>query len=294
MTSIIEIKDLHKKFGKFEALRGLSLTAEKGEILGFVGPNGAGKSTTIRTILGELHATSGEVKVFGLDAFRDAVEIHKRLAYVPGEVNLWKNLSGGEVVDFFLKLSHNYDKARVEDLYKKFDFDPKKKVKSYSKGSRQKIALIAALARDVDLYVFDEPTSGLDPLMERVFQDEVFALKNQGKTIFLSSHILSEVEHLCDRVAIIREGEIIEAGTLDELRGIMNPLVTIATNQQPVGDIPGATDVKYDGDKVTFSISTADYSKAIDFLNGFGIKKVETALPSLEDLFIHHYDAKGE
>ena len=222
--AVIETHDLVKAFGKLRALDGLDLSVEGGQVFGFIGPNGAGKTTTIRTLLGVYKATSGTAEVFGKNAWTDAVGIHEKVAYVPGDVNLWPNMSGGEVIDFFLRLRDGSGPAfadaqtRREELLKNFELDPTKKCRSYSKGNRQKVALVAALASDVDLYIFDEPTSGLDPLMEKVFQNYVAQIKAAGKTIFLSSHILSEVERLCDTVGIIRKGKLVEHGTLEELR----------------------------------------------------------------------------
>lgn len=210
--SLLITKNLTKKFGSFTALKNVNLEVKEGEVFGFIGPNGAGKSTTIRILLGILKATAGEAKIFGLDAWKDAVEIHKRIAYVPGDVNLWPNLTGGEVIDFFIKLRGANPKGRRDELIERFALDPTKKCRTYSKGNRQKVALIAAFSSDADLYIFDEPTSGLDPLMERTFQEYVLEVKKEGKSVFLSSHILSEVERLCDRIGIIREGEIIETG----------------------------------------------------------------------------------
>src|SRR5699024_3002546 len=206
---VIELKNVKKSFSDFEALRGIDLTLNSGEILGFIGPNGAGKTTTIRLILGLIKGT-GTCKVFGLDAWNDSVEIHKNLSYIPGDVNLWPNLTGGEIIDFFLKLRNQKDMSYKNELIERFDLDPRKKCKTYSKGNKQKLALISALSADVDLYIFDEPTSGLDPLMESIFQEEVKKLKDRGKAILLSSHILSEVEKLCDTINIIKDGRIIE------------------------------------------------------------------------------------
>lgn len=216
--TVLKTTNLTKKFGGFTALDGVNIELNEGEVFGFIGPNGAGKSTAIRVLLGILKATEGDVKIFGLEAWKDAVEIHKRIAYVPGDVNLWPNLTGGEVIDLFVKLRGATTKSRREELIKKFDLDPTKKCGTYSKGNRQKVALIAALSSDADLYILDEPTSGLDPLMEKVFQECVMDAKRAGKTVLLSSHILSEVEKLCDRVGIIRQGKIIETGSLRELR----------------------------------------------------------------------------
>jgi ABC-2 type transport system ATP-binding protein len=215
---MIDIMNLTKNFGKFTALDGINLAVKEGEVFGYIGPNGAGKTTTIRVLLGILQATQGGAKVFGMDAWKDAVEIHRRIAYVPGDVNLWPNLTGGEVIDLFVKLRGKHDKAKRELLLEKFDLDPAKKCRTYSKGNRQKVALVAAFASDADLFILDEPTSGLDPLMMEIFVDQVQELKNQGKGIFLSSHILSEVERLCDRVGIIMKGKLLKTGTLGELK----------------------------------------------------------------------------
>ena len=218
---IIEVQDLVKHFGKVEALRGISFQVNPGEVFGFIGNNGAGKSTTIRILLGILHATSGTASVFGKDAWEDPVAIHRRLAYVPGDVNLWANLTGGEVIDLFVSLrggKTNTDELRKrrEDLIKKFELDPTKRCRTYSKGNRQKVALIAAFASDVELYLLDEPTSGLDPIMGQVFEECVREKKQQGKTFLLSSHIMTEVRDLADRVAVIRKGLLVEAGAQTE------------------------------------------------------------------------------
>lgn len=218
--SILQTHNLTKKFGKFTALDRVNLELSKGEIYGFIGPNGAGKTTTIRILLGILKATAGSATIFGMDAWRDAVEIHKRLAYVPGDVSLWSNLTGGEVIDLFVKLRASGNKSKRDELIERFELDPSKKCRTYSKGNRQKVALIAALAAGAELYILDEPTSGLDPLMERVFQECIMEIKKEGKSVLLSSHILSEVEKLCDKVSIIRQGQIIETGTLEESKCI--------------------------------------------------------------------------
>ena len=218
MSSVIEITNLTKKFGKVTALNQINLTVRPGEVFGFIGPNGAGKTTTIRTILGILKATAGSVKVFQKDAWYDAVKLHKKIAYVPGDVNLWSNLTGGEVIDLFVQLRGKHNAKRRAELIAKFELDPTKKCGTYSKGNRQKVALVAALASDVDLYILDEPTSGLDPLKEQIFRDEIQRLKDAGKTVFLSSHILREVELLCDRVGIIKEGKIVQVGVVSEMK----------------------------------------------------------------------------
>jgi len=216
---VIEIKQLVKKFGKFTALDGVDFELDEGQVHAYLGPNGAGKTTTIRVLLGILRATSGSVSMFGKDAWKHSVELHKRLAYVPGEVNLWGNLTGGEVIDLMLSLRKpdKHHKERRELFLKRFELDPSKKCHTYSKGNRQKVALVAALASDAELFVFDEPSSGLDPLMEKVFQDIVLELKKDGKSVLLSSHILSEVEKLADKISIIRNGKIIQSGTMDEI-----------------------------------------------------------------------------
>jgi ABC-2 type transport system ATP-binding protein len=209
---------LTKRFGKFTALDNICLEIGEGEVFGYVGPNGAGKTTTIRTLLGILQATSGSVSVFGKDAWKEAVEIHRRIAYVPGDVNLWANLTGGEVIDLFVSLRGKSDKAKRDRLLEIFDLDPTKKCRTYSKGNRQKVALVAAFASDADLFILDEPTSGLDPLMGEMFVEQVLEIKRAGKSVLLSSHILSEIERLCDRVGVIMKGRLIKTGALDELK----------------------------------------------------------------------------
>jgi ABC-2 type transport system ATP-binding protein len=218
MSAIIQIEGLKKSFGKFVTLNGVDMTVNEGEVHAFLGPNGAGKSTTIRCLLGVLKASAGEIKLFGQDAWKDAVELHKRLAYVPGDVNLWGNLTGGEVIDLFLSFrGAKYDKARREHFLQRFELDPTKKCRTYSKGNRQKVVLVSALVSDVELYVLDEPTSGLDPLLEKVFQDCVKELRNKGRSVLLSSHIMSEVEKLADKVSIIKEGKIVLNGLMNEI-----------------------------------------------------------------------------
>jgi ABC-2 type transport system ATP-binding protein len=222
---IITINNLTKRFGKVRALHNVSFTVEQGEVFGFLGPNGAGKSTTIRTVLGMIKPNAGNVQVFGLDAFKEVKQIHKRIAYVPGDVNLWGNLTGGQVIDMFIKLKSgkggklNQEQRRSKNYFiDVFELDPTKKCRTYSKGNRQKVALVAAFASEGELLIFDEPTSGLDPIMEKRFQEHVLHDKKQGKTILLSSHILSEVDALADRIGIIREGEMIEVGRLEDIK----------------------------------------------------------------------------
>ena len=235
MTAAIDMAGVVKRFGAVTALDGLDLRVETGEVHGFLGPNGSGKSTTIRVLLGLMRTDSGTTRVLGQDAWRDAVEIHRRLAYVPGEVNLWPNLSGGEVIDLLGRLRGGLDTGRRDELMARFDLDPRKKGRSYSKGNRQKVAIIAALASDVELLVLDEPTTGLDPLMEAVFQDCVNAERDRGRTVLLSSHILSEVEALCDRVSIIRSGRVVETGTLTQLRHLTRTAVSAELSTVPTG-----------------------------------------------------------
>ncbi|MCL1987305.1 MAG: ABC transporter ATP-binding protein [Firmicutes bacterium] len=289
---MIAINNVTKKFGNFTALKGINLNVAEGEVFAYIGPNGAGKSTTIRVLLGILQATSGDAKLFGKDAWSDALEIHKRIAYVPGDVNLWPNLSGGEVIDLFVSLRGKHDKARRERLIKDFNLDPTKKCRTYSKGNRQKVALIAAFASDVDLYILDEPTSGLDPLMEQVFQDNVMEEKNKGKGVFLSSHIMSEVERLCDRVGIIREGEIVEVGTLDSLRRLTRYNVNVSTANAIEGldKLQGIYNITKQADSLAFDVDVAEMGKVFSHINNFGIIKLASVPPTLEDLFMQHYE----
>lgn len=290
MENIIEIKDLRKKYGKFEALKGVDLTLGKSEILGFIGPNGAGKTTTIRIILGMLKS-EGNVKVFGMDAWNDAVEIHKRLSYVPGDVSLWDNLTGGEVIDFFLKLKDQKDSKYKDELIKKFDLDITKKCKTYSKGNRQKVALIAALACDVDLYIFDEPTSGLDPLMESLFQEEVRKLKDRGKSILLSSHLLTEVEKLCDTVSIIKDGKIIESNSLNNLKHFTSTKLRIKTNKaiENIEYLP-IFNIEKEDDFLSFHVNDDKLSLVMKEISKYEINFLESSSPTLEEIFMGHYE----
>jgi len=296
MKNIVSINNLTKKFGTFTVLNGVNLEIKEGEIHGFIGPNGAGKTTTIRCLLGILQATSGEVKIFDKDAWKDAVEIHKRIAYVPGDVNLWDNLTGGEVIDLFIKLQGTSNKQRKEELIKKFDFDPSKRCRTYSKGNRQKVALIAALASDADFYILDEPTSGLDPLMEIVFRECILELKKQNKTIFLSSHILSEVEELCDKISIIRNGKIIEIGTMSELRHLKRTNIKVETNKSFTGieKIKGVYDVIKKGNSIEFRVENSELVKVISYLDKYEITNLVCSPPSLEELFMTYYECQGD
>jgi ABC-2 type transport system ATP-binding protein len=294
--AVLQTNDLTKKFGKFTALDGVNIEVNQGEVYGFIGPNGAGKSTTIRVLLGVLKATDGDAKIFGMDAWKDAVEIHKRIAYVPGDVNLWPNLTGGEVIDLFMKLRGSNNRERREELIEKYNLDPTKKCRTYSKGNRQKVALVAAFASGADLYILDEPTSGLDPLMEHVFQESVSDLKAEGKSILLSSHILSEVEKLCDRVGIIREGQIIETGTLNELRHLTRTNLLVET-KEPIASLQGMEgvhDIKKSGQELSFQVDSEALDRVIQYVSGFGITRLESAPPTLEDLFMRHYETSGK
>ncbi|WP_026569178.1 ABC transporter ATP-binding protein [Sediminibacillus terrae] len=292
MTNIVSIQGLQKRFGKFQALNDVNFTVNAGEVVGFIGPNGAGKSTTIRILLGIIKRDAGNAEIFGKDVWKDSLEIHKRISYVPGDVTLWGNLTGGEMIDLFLKLHGGGDKQKRDELIKRFELDPKKKAKGYSKGNRQKVGLIAALAADSDLYIFDEPTSGLDPLMEAIFQEEVEKIKKSGKSILLSSHILSEVERLADKVVIIRQGEVVETGTLDELRHLTRSTVTLATKGDvaEMAGLKGVFDFNQKDDEATFSVDNQHLDDILVKASKLGVKKFESVPPTLEDLFMRHYE----
>lgn len=289
--NVIRIHNLTKYFGKTQALRGIDLTVGQGEVHGFIGPNGAGKSTTIRILLGILRKTSGEVTLLGGDPWYDAVKLHRRLVYIPGDVTLWPDLSGGEIIDFLGRLHGGLDVSRKKQLMERFQLDPTKKSGTYSKGNRQKVALVAAFSCEAELYLLDEPTSGLDPLMEVVFQECVAEVKRAGKTVFLSSHILSEVENLCDRVSIIRQGQIIESGTISELRHLTRNTVNVETGKTVVGleNLPGVHDITQNGSKYCFSVDSDVMTKVMEVLLPCGIKSLSVEPPSLEDLFMRHY-----
>jgi ABC-2 type transport system ATP-binding protein len=282
---------LEKSFGRTRALDGLDLTVATGEVHGFLGPNGSGKTTTIRVLLGLLRADAGEVHLLGGDPWRDAVALHKRLAYVPGEVSLWPNLTGGETIDLLSRLRGGVDRKRRDDLLERFDLDPTKKARTYSKGNRQKVALVAGLASDVELLVLDEPTSGLDPLMEAVFQDCIKDVRAEGRTVLLSSHILAEVEALCDRVTIIRLGRAVESGTLADLRHLTRTTITAETTSPATGleGVAGVHNLRIDGSLVAFDVDTAHLDAAIAQLAGLGLQSLRSQPPTLEELFLRHY-----
>lgn len=289
--NVIHIQNLTKSFGTSLALRGINLAVKEGEVHGFIGPNGAGKSTTIRILLGILRKTSGVVSLLGGDPWQDAVELHRRIAYVPGDVTLWPDLSGGEIIDLLGRLHGGLNVFRKNQLLERFQLDPTKKSSTYSKGNRQKVALVAALSCEAELYLLDEPTSGLDPLMEAVFQECVADIKKGSKTILLSSHILSEVETLCDRVSIIRQGQIVESGTLSELRHLTRAAVTVETGRAAIGlaNLSGVHDLSEDGLKYRFSVDSDAITGVMGALLPLGVKTLTVEPPSLEELFMHHY-----
>nr|BFE38678.1 ABC transporter ATP-binding protein [Actinomadura rugatobispora] len=291
MTDAIRVCDLTKSFGDVRALDRLDLTVRTGEVHGFLGPNGAGKSTTIRVLLGLLRRDSGEVRLLGGDPWRDAVDLHRHLAYVPGDVNLWGNLSGGEAIDLLGSLRGGLDRARRDDLVERFQLDPGKKCRTYSKGNRQKVALVAAFASDVELYILDEPTSGLDPLMEAVFQDCVAEVKRAGHTVLLSSHILAEVERLCDRVSIIRDGRTVESGTLAELRHLTRTAISVEAERPLTGldGMEGVHDLHVEGTAASFEVEPEALAGVHRHLAGFGVRALTSNPPTLEELFMRHY-----
>ena len=291
----VEIHDLRKSFGSVQALDGLDLTVEAGQVAGFLGPNGAGKSTTIRVLLGLLRSDSGSARLLGGDPWRDAVALHRRLAYVPGDVSLWPNLTGGEAIDYLARLRGKPDKKRKAELLERFELDPTKKARTYSKGNRQKVALVAAFVSQVDLLVLDEPTSGLDPLMEAVFTEHVREAKAAGTSVLLSSHILSEVEKVCDTVTIIRGGRAVESGTLDDLRHLTRSSVTAVVDgdPSPIGAMAGvhdlATTTSDAGIRVTFDVDNSEMGRVLPAVSALGVHSFTAQPPSLEELFMRHY-----
>jgi ABC-2 type transport system ATP-binding protein len=291
MTAALTIQQLHKSFGQVKALDGLDLTVESGQVAGFLGPNGAGKSTTIRIVLGLLRSDSGYVEVLGLHPWDDAVALHRRLAYVPGDVSLWPNLTGGEAIDLLSRLRGGAAKARKAELLERFELDPTKKGRTYSKGNRQKVALVAALASDVELLVLDEPTSGLDPLMETVFQECIAEAKDAGRSVLLSSHILAEVEKLCDTVTIISAGRAVQSGTLAELRHLTRTTITASLDGDTgrLAAMPGVHDLRAVDGVVTFDVDHDELASVVQVLGGLGVRSLTSAPPSLEQLFLRQY-----
>lgn len=291
MNTAIEVSGLVKTFGRVRALDGLDLTVRSGEVHGFLGPNGAGKSTTIRVLLGLLRASGGSASVLGHDPWRDAVAIHRELAYVPGDVSLWPNLSGGETIDLLCSLRGGADPQLRARLLTDFDLDPRKRGRGYSKGNRQKVALIAAFARRAELYLFDEPTSGLDPVMEAVFRAEVERVRGEGATVLLSSHILSEVEELCERVTIVRAGKAVETGSLTELRHLTRTSFHVQTAATPeqLRALPGVHDLHAEADRLVFDVDTESMTPVLASLTAAGVSALTVTPPSLEELFLRHY-----
>ncbi len=291
-TPAIEVQALTKNFGHVRALDGLDLTVDEGEVHGFLGPNGAGKSTTIRVLLGLVRADSGTARLLGGDPWHDAVALHRQIAYVPGDVTLWPSLTGGETIDLLARMRGGIDESRRAELMERFDLDPSKKARAYSKGNRQKVALVAAFARRAELYLFDEPTSGLDPVMEEVFRGEVERVRGEGATVLLSSHILSEVEQLCQRVTIVRAGRAVESGSLTELRHLTRTsfhVETRATAEQ-LAAMSGVHDLHQEAGRLVFDVDTDAMTPVLAVLTAAGVTALTVTPPSLEELFLRHYD----
>jgi ABC-2 type transport system ATP-binding protein len=295
-TPAVEIRDLRKSFGRTKALDGLDLTVEHGSIAGFLGPNGAGKSTTIRVLLGLLRASGGTARLLGGDPWRDAVSLHRRIAYVPGDVTLWPNLTGGQAIDLLARLRGGNNRHRREELIERFELDPHKKARTYSKGNRQKVAIVAAFSSDVELYVLDEPTSGLDPLMEKAFQQCVREVADQGAAVLLSSHILAEVEQLCDTVTIIRSGRAVKSGALEDLRHLMRTTVKVRTRNAIDGlrSEPFVHDFAAQNGVSTFSVDRDDLDATMSQLTHLGIDELSVFPASLEDMFLREYQAVNQ
>ncbi|WP_137722818.1 ABC transporter ATP-binding protein [Prescottella subtropica] len=296
MTTIIEVAKLEKSFGSTRALDGLDLTVGEGEVHGFLGPNGAGKSTTIRVLLGLLRADGGGVSVFGRDAWHDAVDLHREVAYVPGDVTLWPTLTGGEIIDLLARMRGGLDERRRADLVERFDLDPRKKARSYSKGNRQKVAVVSAFSSNARLLLLDEPTSGLDPLMEKVFRDCVAEAHGRGVTVLLSSHILSEVEALCQNVTLIRAGRAVESGSLESMRHLSRTSITAELTGDPgdLGRIVGVDDVRFDGRTLHCQVDADALGALVRTLGDTGVRSLVSTPPTLEQLFLQHYQLAEE
>jgi ABC-2 type transport system ATP-binding protein len=294
MTDAIAVSGLVKAFGPTRALDGLDLTVRTGEVHGFLGPNGAGKTTTIRILLGLMRADSGTARLLGGDPWHDTTDLHRRLAYVPGDVTLWPNLSGGEIIDLLGRLRGGLDPRRRADLLERFDLDPSKKGRAYSKGNRQKVALVSALASDVEMLLLDEPTSGLDPLMEEVFRQVVLEDQHStGRTVLLSSHILAEVEALCDRLTIIRAGRAVETGTLADMRHLTRTSIRaeVAGPVDGLADLAGVHDLRSHNSHVSFDVDTAALDTVLRHLTDAGVRSLVSQPPTLEELFLRHYSS---
>jgi ABC-2 type transport system ATP-binding protein len=292
MSVSIRASALVKDFGQVRALDGLDLEVAKGEVHGFLGPNGSGKTTTIRILLGLLRHDRGEVSLLGGDPWKESTELHRRLAYVPGDVMLWPNLSGGEVIDLLGRMRGGLNEKKRDRLLERFDLDPTKKGRTYSKGNRQKVALVAALASDVELLILDEPTAGLDPLMEAQFRDCILEDRNNGRTVLLASHILAEVEALCDRVSIIRKGVTVESGSLEDLRHLTRTRVIAEVSGDPgsMQAVDGVHDLVVEGRHIEFEVDSDRVDGMVRALSGLGVKSIVAHPPTLEELFMRHYE----
>lgn len=291
-TPAIAVNSLVRTFGHTRALDDFSMTVETGEVRGFLGPNGSGKSTTIRILLGMIRADSGEARVLDMDPWKDSVALHNRIAYVAGDTALWPNLTGGETIDLLTRHRTGMGvRKRKSELLERFELDPTKKTRTYSKGNRQKVALVAALCSDADVYFLDEPTSGLDPLMEVIFQDEVRQLSQTGKTVLLSSHILGEVEKLCDTVTIIRSGHDVLSGPLSQLRHLTRSTVTaiLPETSDHVAQLEEVHDYTREGEQISFHIDDQDIGAVLPHLLDQSVRNLTITPPSLEDMFLQHY-----
>jgi ABC-2 type transport system ATP-binding protein len=291
MTAVIEVAGLSKSFGRTHALDGLDLTVAAGEVHGFLGPNGSGKTTTIRVLLGLIRAGGGSARLLGGDPWAEATALHRRLAYVPGDVTLWPNLSGGEVIDLLARLRGGLDEKRKAALLEKFELDPATKSRSYSKGNRQKVALVAALSSGAELLILDEPTSGLDPLMEATFRECVDEERQSGRTVLLSSHILSEVEALCDRVTIIRAGRTVDSGALADLRHLSRTSLRAELDRPPDGlaGLAGVHDLEIAGHRISGQVDNGALPEVLRRLAAAGVRSLVSQPPTLEELFLRHY-----
>jgi len=288
VTDVIALQELHKHFGATKALDGMTLEVREGQAHGLLGPNGAGKSTTLRILLGLARADSGAARVFGANPWSQSAAVHARLSYVPGDVALWPSLTGGELIDAIGQLRTGFNHGRRQELIDAFELDPRKKIRAYSKGNRQKVTLIAALACDVDLYLFDEPTDGLDPLMAEVFRQQVRRLSSEGRTVLLSSHVLAEVDAVCAQVSIIRAGRLIESGSLDSLRHLSRTTLVVKL-QRMAPDLAGLHDIQRDGDVLKAAVDTEAMPSLMSTLVGYGIESLEVRPPTLEEMFMQHY-----
>jgi ABC-2 type transport system ATP-binding protein len=289
--AVIQVAGLVKRYGQTTALDGLDLEVARGEVHGFLGPNGAGKTTTIRVLLGLIRADEGTARLLGGDPWSDATELHRRLAYVPGDVTLWPNLTGGEVIDLLGRLRGGLDVAKKDQLLQRFDLDPTKKGRTYSKGNRQKVALVAALAADVELLILDEPTSGLDPLMEAEFRLCIEEDRQNGRTVLLASHILAEVEALCDRISIVRAGRMVESGTMADLRHLTRTTISAEVESDPSGlnGLPGVHNIVSRDHKVDLEVDSDQIGEVLSRLASLGVRSLVSQPPTLEELFMRHY-----